>query len=85
MPRFLIITTRTPAFSQEGLKGHNEHLRVLREAGKLGWYGPFSDATGGAYMIDAASLAEAEQIAHADPLIQRGDSTCTVKEWQIRE
>ena len=84
MPRFLIITTRTPAFSVDGRANHSAYLDSLSESGKLIMRGPFSDSTGGAYLIEAESLAEAGRIAFADPLIQSGGSTCVVKEWQIR-
>ncbi|HLZ62862.1 MAG TPA: YciI family protein [Ktedonosporobacter sp.] len=85
MPRFLIILTRTPSFSTDTLAGHRAHIAILREAGQLLMYGPFSDSTGGAYLMHAESLAEAVRFAHADPLIKSGASTCVVKEWQIRE
>lgn len=47
-------------------------------------YGPFSDASGGAYLIRAGSLEEAKRIGHADPIIKTGSSTIVVKEWMTK-
>lgn len=85
MSRFLIITTRTPHFNSEDVNAHNAHLDTLRAAGKLELSGPFSDATGGAYLINVATREEAETIAITDPLIASGSSTATVKEWKTAQ
>ncbi|AKG36722.1 hypothetical protein VK70_21210 [Paenibacillus durus ATCC 35681] len=82
--KYLLITARTEHFNPEDIAGHYEHLDRLKKEGCLEMYGPFSDATGGAYLISASSLAEAEEIGNADPLIRRGSSTVTVKEWRLR-
>lgn len=81
MPRYLIITTRTPRFNPAHLTGHFAHLDQLKAKGQLELSGPFTDDTGGAYLIQAASRAEADRIANADPVIASGSSTATVKEW----
>ncbi|WP_088910864.1 YciI family protein [Brevibacillus formosus] len=76
-----MITTRTPNFNINDITGHYEHLEHLKKNGRLESYGPFSDSTGGAYLIKAESLEEAVLIGDSDPLIRSGSSTVTVKEW----
>lgn len=81
MNRYLLITTRTPQFNPDDIPGHYAHLEMLKHQGQLELYGPFSDSTGGAYLIRASSLEEASAIGLADPLVKSGSSTVTVKEW----
>lgn len=81
MNRYLIITNRTPNFNSNDIPGHYEHLEHLKRNGRLELYGPFSDSTGGAYLIQAESLEEAVLIGNSDPLIKSGSSTVTIKEW----
>lgn len=83
MRTFLILTTRTPHFNAENVARHFEHLGRLRATGQLGLSGAFTDATGGAYVITAATMDEARAIAAADPLVTSGSSTATVKEWNV--
>lgn len=47
-------------------------------------FGPFSDGTGGAYVIEAGSLEEAKEIGHADPLVTSRSSELTIKEWKLK-
>ncbi|NGM82119.1 hypothetical protein G5B47_06810 [Paenibacillus sp. 7124] len=84
MNRYLIITERTERFNPDDIKGHYEHLDQLKKENRLEMYGPFSDSSGGAYLITASSLDEAEKIGQADPLIRSGSSAVTVKEWHLR-
>ncbi|WP_134686016.1 YciI family protein [Brevibacillus migulae] len=81
MTRFLIITNRTPNFNANDIPGHYEHLENLKKNNRLELYGPFSDSTGGAYLIKAESFEEAVLIGSSDPLIKSGSSTVIVKEW----
>lgn len=81
MPRYLLITTRTPNFDPGCLPDHFAYLDRLRAAGKVELAGGFADATGGAYVVLTGSLAEAQAIAAADPLLTTGSSTIAVKEW----
>jgi uncharacterized protein YciI len=46
--------------------------------------GPFTDGTGGAYIVRAPNLAAATELAHSDPLHTTGSSTLTVHEWRVR-
>jgi uncharacterized protein len=81
---FLLMTNRTNKFDSNDIQGHYDHLEKLKKEELLVMYGPFSDATGGAYLIKAASLDEATNIGNSDPLIQNGSSTLTIKEWLLR-
>lgn len=81
MNRYLLITTRTPQFNPADIPGHYEHLENLKLRGQLELYGPFSDTSGGAYLIKASSFEEAFALGSADPLIKSGSSTLIVKEW----
>lgn len=84
MARFLLITTRTAQFNPDHLPAHYAHIDALRAKGCLELAGGWSDATGGAYLIQVQTRAEAEAIAAADPLIASGSSTIVVKEWNAK-
>ena len=79
--RYLIITRRTAAFDAAVIAPHYAHLDALRDDGRLELAGPFSDRSGGAYLVRAGNLAEAEAIAFADPVHTSGSSDVTVHEW----
>ena len=58
--------------------------KALVEAGKLCLGGPFDDPLDGALnILRAASLAEAQALAAARPLVRAGLARSTVKEWRI--
>ncbi|MEW8987078.1 hypothetical protein HHO41_15040 [Bacillus sp. DNRA2] len=84
MNKYLFITTRTEKFDPEQIPAHYEYLNRLKKENKLEMYGPFSDATGGAYIIRAGSFTEAQRIGQLDPLIKSGSSTIVVKEWMTK-
>ena len=79
--RYLILTRRTAAFDPAVIAPHYAHLDALRDGGRLELAGPFSDRSGGAYLVRAGTLAEAEEIAFADPVHTSGSSDVTVHEW----
>lgn len=81
MKRFLVLTLRTPRFDPAAIAPHYAHLDALRERGALESWGPFADRSGGAYVLRAESLAEAQAMAFADPLHVSGSSEVTVREW----
>ncbi|MFX8790027.1 YciI family protein, partial [Acinetobacter baumannii] len=66
------------------LPEHYAFLRALRAEGSLALSGPFDDASGGAYLLDAASRAEAESIARRDPLHVHGCSAFELRGWRIQ-
>ena len=75
---------RTPAFQAEAGIAHQAFLDDLIEQGLLELTGPFTDSSGGAYILRASDLATATQIVHSDPLHLTGSSTLTVHEWRVR-
>lgn len=84
MYRYLVITFRTPAFQIGVIEQHYAYLDQLRAQGKLELAGPFTDKSGGAYLIKADSLGEAQSLAFNDPLHISGSSLVTVHEWSAK-
>ena len=81
MKRFLVLTLRRPQFDPAVIAPHYAHLDHLRADGVLELSGPFPDKTGGAYVVRAGSLEEAQALAFADPLHVSGASEVSVREW----
>jgi uncharacterized protein YciI len=79
--RYLVIALRAPAFDAAVIEPHRRFLDELRADGLLELQGPFTDKSGGAYLLRAASLAQAEAIVARDPLVTSGASQVTVYEW----
>ena len=65
------------------LPDHLAYLAELKARGQLLLAGPATDKTGGFVLLRAGSLAEAEAIAQADPLVARSLDRCEVREWNI--
>jgi uncharacterized protein YciI len=81
MKRYLIMAMRKPDFSDEVIAPHLAFLDELRATGQLEMTGGFSDKSGGAYVLKADSLEQAQAIVHRDPLATYGSSTLTIYEW----
>ena len=79
--KYLVMTIRQPDFDPDAVPGHYEFLDRLRAQGVLEQAGPFTDKTGGAYVLAAESLDDARRLAEQDPLHVRKCSTVTVHEW----
>jgi uncharacterized protein YciI len=79
--KYLVITLRNPDFDPDVVLAHYQFLSDLRDRGLLEQAGPFTDRTGGAYVLNAASLQEATLLAHQDPLHLRRCSALTIHEW----
>ncbi len=71
-------------FQTSAVIGHHQFLDRLRTQGRLELAGPFTDRSEGAYLLKAADLAQATELAHSDPLHQTGSSFVTVREWDAR-
>ena len=84
MKRYLVLAMRNPGFSDAVIAPHLEFLDQLRQSGQLEMTGGFSDKTGGAYVLQLESLAMAQAIVDADPLVTSGSSVVTVHEWNTR-
>lgn len=84
MLRYLVTTIRTPQFQTSVIDEHYAFLDRLRQEGKLELAGPFTDRSGGAYLLKAANLEEARALAHGDPLHTNESSIVTVYEWDAK-
>lgn len=84
MKRYLVMAMRKPAFQQSVVEKHREFLGQLKADGKLEMAGPFGDKSGGAYLLNADSLAEAESLAYSDPVHASNSSDVTVYEWHAK-
>lgn len=82
--RYLVLALRTPRFSDAVVAPHVAFLEALRAEGKLEMTGGFSDRTGGAYVLNVASLEEAEALVAKDPLATSDASLLSVYEWNTR-
>lgn len=81
---YLVTTIRNPAFDPEVIPQHHAYLDELKASGELVMWGPFTDGVGGAYVLQAGSLDEAQSMAFTDPVHVSGASTVTVIEWDAK-
>ncbi len=81
MLRYLITTFRTPQFDPNIIEAHYAFLDKLRASGQLELAGPFTDKSGGAYLIKAENMEAAEAIAFSDPVHTSKSSIVRVYEW----
>ena len=81
---YLVMTVRTPQFQASVIDAHYASLDRLRQQGVLELAGPFSDQSGGAYLIRADSMAQARDIAYRDPVHTSASSIVTVYEWHAK-
>jgi len=84
MIRYLVTTFRTPQFDPSVIVAHYAFLDGLRKEGKLEFAGPFTDKTGGAYLLRAANMDEAKAVAYSDPVHTSKSSVVTVYEWDAK-
>ena len=75
------MTMRGPDFDPDAIPAHYQFLQSLRDRGVLEQAGPFTDRSGGAYVLAAGSFEEARSLAEQDPLHLRNCSIVTVREW----
>lgn len=83
MQLYLVLTLRTAKFEPAVIPAHYAFLDDLKAREALAGFGPFTDKSGGAYLLRAQSQAQAEAIAHSDPVHTSGSSRVTVREWKI--
>ena len=62
MKRYLVLTLRRPDFDPAMIEPHYAHLDALRRRGLLELAGPFSDRSGGAYLLRAESVAPERRV-----------------------
>jgi uncharacterized protein YciI len=83
MPLYVrtLLVTGPPEEVEAALTGHREHLRELRDQGKLRSAGEFKSGEGCLEIFEAADLREAQRIGEASPLVADGLATWIVREW----
>lgn len=81
---YLVTLLRTAQFQRAAIAPHQAFLQQLRQQEQLVLAGPFTDQTGGAYLLRVESLAQAQAIAATDPLHTTGSSLLTVYEWHAQ-
>jgi uncharacterized protein YciI len=79
--KYLVVTLRKPHFDNSVIPAHYDFLQSLRDRGVLEQAGPFTDRSGGAYVIRADDCEAAVAVAKQDPLHIRDCSDVTVREW----
>ncbi len=82
--KYLVLTMRKPQFDPSFVPDHYAFLQSLRDRQVLEQAGPFTDKSGGAYVIRSESLESAREIAGQDPLKLHDCSEVTVREWDAR-
>lgn len=76
---YIYLMNNVKPINKELIKGHVEHLKELKNQGKLVFCGPFTDYPGGMVILLAEDMAEAMNIAKSDPFIASG-----CKSFEIR-
>ena len=84
MFRYLVMTMRTPQFQPSVIEAYQAFLERLRQRGNLEMSGPFTDKTGGAYLIRVENVEEAKALAFTDPVYTTKSSVVTVYEWNAK-
>jgi len=64
---------------------HREHLRELRDRGKLRVAGEMGDREGFLEVFEAADRKEAEAIARSSPLVEEGLGAWMLRPWKDAE
>jgi uncharacterized protein YciI len=81
MNRYLVLLIRRPGLDPAVVPLHLAFLDELREQGRIELSGGFSDSSGGAYLLRASDLAEANVLVQRDPAYVSGGWDITVHEW----
>jgi len=81
MNRYLVVLVRRTGFDPAAVPLHQQFLQELRAEGRNEMSGPFGDKSGGAYLLRAVDLAEAQAIARRDPAHTSGGWEISVREW----
>ncbi len=84
MHRYLVLAIRRASFDAAVVPLHQQFLDDLRAQGRIELSGPFGDRSGGAYLLLADDLAQAQAIVHRDPAHTSGGWDITSYEWAAR-
>ncbi|MBY9079202.1 hypothetical protein KIH86_24580 [Paenibacillus sp. HN-1] len=76
---YIYLMNNVKPINKELIKSHVEHLKELKNQGKLVFCGPFTDYPGGMVIFLAEDMEEAMNIAKSDPFIASG-----CKSFEIR-
>lgn len=85
-PLYLIVYKAGPAWRTDAppndqLRDHGRYMFGLHQKKALKMGGPFTDTTGGAALIEAASLADAQAVVDADPAVTSKIFVAEVHSW----
>lgn len=85
-PLYLIVYKAGPAWQadappNEQLRDHGRYMFGLHQRKALRMGGPFTDIAGGAALIEAASLTDAQAIVDADPAVTAKLFVAEVHSW----
>ena len=67
------------------LQDHLDWMKTMHDAGSVLMSGPARDFSVSIYIIRAASPAEAERIAAADPFTASGDCRYELIDWDVHQ
>lgn len=86
MPLFLrlILVSGSPDEVATAAETHGEQLDRLREEGRLRLAGAFANGDGFVEILDVVDRREAERLTRESPLVERGLSSWSVREWNER-
>lgn len=78
MQIFLMLMDEQRQVTLEAVRHHADHLKQLKENGRLVLCGPFQEG-GDMVLLRAANKKEARQIAESDPFIRDGYKSFTIR------
>jgi uncharacterized protein YciI len=84
MIKYLVMTIRKPSFQQSAIEPHYAFLDKLKKENTLEQFGPFTDRSGGAYIIHAKDKEEAPSIVSGDPVFTTNSSDIRIYEWDAK-
>ena len=82
---YVYLMTNQKPLSEALVKSHVEHLKALKEQGKLILCGPFEDYAGGMVIFSAEDRKEATEIANSDPFIASGCKTYEIRTLELAD
>ncbi len=87
MPFYLrmLLVSGSPDEVAAAAKGHIEQLDRLRAAGKLHLAGEFVNGDGFVEILDVEDRLEAERLTRESPLVERGLTSWSLREWRVSE
>ena len=83
MPTYVttLLVTGPPEEVRAATNRHLEHLRRLRDQGRLRAAGRLADDEGFLEIFEAADRMDAERIARSSPLVEDGLGAWMLREW----